>query len=129
MKINNNYSRLKDSYLFYNIAERTKAYLAENPDKKLLRLGIGDVTLPLCDAVITALHKAVDDQAHKETFHGYMPECGSAFLKSAVAGHYRERGIDFSDDEVFITCGARDDLGNILSLVDTDSTALVIEPA
>lgn len=129
MKINNNYSRLKDSYLFYNIAERTKAYLAENPDKKLLRLGIGDVTLPLCDAVITALHKAVDDQAHKETFHGYMPECGTDFLKSAVAGHYRERGIDFSDDEVFITCGAGDDLGNILSLFDTDSTALVIEPA
>ncbi|MDD6146272.1 MAG: LL-diaminopimelate aminotransferase, partial [Oscillospiraceae bacterium] len=73
---NTNYGNLKQSYLFYNIAQKTKAYLEANPDKRLYRMGIGDVSLPLAGAVIKALHEAVDDQAQKGTFHGYMPECG-----------------------------------------------------
>ena len=77
---NKHYGDLKDSYLFYNIAQKTKAYLEKNPDKHLYRMGIGDVSLPLCDAVIKALHEAVNDQATKENFHGYMPECGDPTL-------------------------------------------------
>ncbi len=126
---NMHYADLKDSYLFYNIAGKTKAYLAENPDKKLLRLGIGDVSLPLCDAVIKALHSAVDDQAIKENFHGYMPECGAPFLREAIAEHYKKRGVMLSSDEVFVSSGASDELGDILDLFDRSSSCLVIEPA
>lgn len=126
---NMHYADLKDSYLFYNIAGKTKAYLAENPDKKLLRLGIGDVSLPLCDAVIKALHSAVDDQATKENFHGYMPECGAPFLREAIAEHYKKRGVMLSSDEVFVSSGASDELGDILDLFDRSSSCLVIEPA
>ncbi len=125
-----NYANLKDSYLFYNIAKKTEAYLAQNIlVQKLYRLGIGDVSLPLCGAVISALHSAVDDQAAKETFNGYMPECGADFLRGAVAEHYRKRGVDVADDEVFISSGASDELGDILDLFDKSSSALVIEPA
>ena len=126
---NMHYADLKDSYLFYNIAQKTKAYLAENPDKKLLRLGIGDVSLPLCDAVIKELHSAVDDQAKKESFHGYMPECGAPFLREAIADYYKKRGVVLSSDEVFVSSGASDELGDILDLFDRESSCLVIEPA
>lgn len=126
---NTNYNDLKDSYLFYNIAQKTKAYLEKNPDKRLLRLGIGDVSLPLCDAVIKALHEAVDDQAVKENFHGYMPECGAPFLREAIADYYKKRGVELSSDEVFVSSGASDELGDILDLFDRSSSCLVIEPA
>ena len=126
---NTNYKNLKDSYLFYNIAQKTKAYSAKNPDKKLLRLGIGDVSLPLCDAVIKALHSAVDDQSVKENFHGYMPECGAPFLREAIADYYKKRGVTLSPDEVFVSSGASDELGDILDLFDRSSSCLVIEPA
>ena len=126
---NMHYADLKDSYLFYNIGQKTKAYLAENPDKKLLRLGIGDVSLPLCDAVIKELHSAVDDQATKENFHGYMPECGAPFLREAIADYYKKRGVMLSPDEVFVSSGASDELGDILDLFDRESSCLVIEPA
>lgn len=126
---NTNYNNLKDSYLFYNIAQKTKAYLENNPDKKLLRLGIGDVSLPLCDEVIKALHTAVDDQAVKESFHGYMPECGAPFLRQAIADYYKKRGVVLSPDEVFVSSGASDELGDILDLFDRSSSCLVIEPA
>lgn len=126
---NMHYADLKDSYLFYNIAQKTKAYLAQNPDKKLLRLGIGDVSLPLCDAVIKELHSAVDDQAAKESFHGYMPECGAPFLREAIADYYKKRGVVLSSDEVFVSSGASDELGDILDLFDRESSCLVIEPA
>lgn len=129
IKPNMNYANLKDSYLFYNIAQKTKAYLAENPDKKLLRLGIGDVSLPLCEAVINELHNAVDDQAAKESFHGYMPECGAPFLREAIADYYKNRGVVLSSDEVFVSSGASDELGDILDLFDKESSCLVIEPA
>ena len=126
---NMHYADLKDSYLFYHIAQKTKAYLANHSDKSLLRLGIGDVSLPLCDAVIRALHSAVDDQGTKESFHGYMPECGAPFLREAIAGHYKKRGVVLSSDEVFVSSGASDELGDILDLFDRGSSCLVIEPA
>lgn len=123
------YAELKDSYLFYHIAQKTKAYLAAHPGAYLYRLGIGDVTRPLCPAVIQALHEAVDDQADSMRFHGYMPECGAPFLRTAIAEHYRARGTDIQDDEVFVSSGASDELGDILDLFDRSSTAMVIEPA
>ncbi len=129
IKPNKNYSTLKDSYLFYNISQKLGAYLERNPGKHLYRMGIGDVTLPLCTSVIDALHTAVDDQASKETFHGYMPEVGADFLRKTVREHYEERGVKLELDEVFISSGASDELGDILDLFDRDNTVLVIEPA
>ena len=126
---NTHYAQLKDSYLFYHIAKRTEAYLAQHPGTHLLRLGVGDVTLPLCDAVIQTLHAAVDDQADPARFHGYMPECGAPFLQEAIAGYYASRGVQLARDEVFVSSGASDDLGDILDLFDRESSALVIEPA
>lgn len=127
--LNMHYADLKDSYLFYNIAQKTNTYLETHPGTRLLRMGIGDVSLPLCDAVIHALHNAVDDQAEKDSFHGYMPECGASFLREAIAAHYGKRGVVLSTDEVFVSSGASDELGDILDLFDRSSTALIIEPA
>ena len=127
---NMNYANLKDSYLFYNISKKTEAYLKKNVlIQKTYRLGIGDVSLPLCSAVISALHSAVDDQSKKESFMGYMPECGAPFLREAIAKHYEKRGVTLSADEVFVSSGASDELGDILDLFDKSSSALVIEPA
>lgn len=126
---NRHYADLKDSYLFARIAQKVAAYQQEHPDTHLLRMGIGDVSLPLCDAVIRALHQAVDDQADKDRFQGYLPECGAPFLRSAIADYYRARGIKLDDDEVFVSSGASDELGDILDLFDQRSSALVIEPA
>ena len=126
---NKHYGDLKDSYLFYNIAQKTKAYLEKNPDKHLYRMGIGDVSLPLCDAVVKALHEAVNDQATKENFHGYMPECGDPTLRETISRYYAEKGVTLQADEVFVSSGASDELGDILDLFDRNSTALVIEPA
>ena len=126
---NMHYADLKDSYLFYRIAQKTGTYLQEHPGEHLYRMGIGDVTLPLCEAVVRALHEAVDDQTDSERFHGYMPECGAPFLRKIIADHYRERGIMLSDDEVFVSSGASDELGDILDLFDRSSSALVMEPA
>lgn len=123
------YSDLKDSYLFYNIAQKTKAYLNEHPDAHLYRMGIGDVSLPLCDAVIKALHEAVDDQSKAGTFQGYMPECGAPFLREKIAEYYKTRGVTLSPDEVFVSSGASDELGDILDLFSRENTSLVIEPA
>lgn len=129
LKPNANYGNLKDSYLFYNISQKINAYLENNPGARLLRLGIGDVSLPLPDAVIKALHVAVDDQSKKETFHGYMPECGAPNLRETIAAHYNKYGITINADEVFVSSGASDELGDILDLFDKNSTALIMEPA
>ena len=126
---NMHYRDLKESYLFAGIAQKVKKYQMEHPEKHIYRMGIGDVSLPLCDAVIAALHEGVADQANKETFHGYMPECGAQFLRETVAGHYAERGVMLDADEVFVSSGASDELGDILDLFDRSSSALVIEPA
>ena len=129
LKPNIHYRDLKDSYLFYHIAQKTKAYLEEHPGTRLYRMGIGDVSLPLCPAVIQALHEAVEDQGAKERFHGYMPECGADFLREAIAGYYGSRGVALSADEVFVSSGASDELGDLLDLFDRQSSALVLEPA
>ena len=126
---NTNYRNLKDSYLFYNIAQKTKTYLAKHPGSHLYRMGIGDVSLPLCDAVIKALHEAVNDQAAKNTFHGYMPECGDPTLRGTIANYYMNRGVELSDEEVFVSSGASDELGDILDLFGRDKTVLIMEPA
>ena len=126
---NMHYRDLKESYLFAGIAQKVKKYQMEHPEKHIYRMGIGDVSLPLCDAVIAALHEGVADQANKESFHGYMPECGAQFLRETVAGHYAERGVILDADEVFVSSGASDELGDILDLFDRSSSALVVEPA
>ena len=126
---NMHYRDLKESYLFAGIAQKVKKYQMEHPEKHIYRMGIGDVSLPLCDAVIAALHEGVADQANKETFHGYMPECGAQFLRETVAGYYAERGVILDADEVFVSSGASDELGDILDLFDRRSSALVLEPA
>ena len=126
---NMHYRDLKESYLFAGIAQKVKKYQMEHPEKHIYRMGIGDVSLPLCDAVIAALHEGVADQANKESFHGYMPECGAQFLRETVAKHYAERGVILDADEVFVSSGASDELGDILDLFDRCSSALVIEPA
>ena len=127
--MNTNYNNLKESYLFYNIAQKTKKYLEENPGQKLYRMGIGDVSLPLADAVIKELHVAVDDQSKKDSFHGYMPECGAPALRETIAKYYERRNVILSPEEVFVSSGASDELGDILDLFSRDSTALIMEPA
>ena len=122
---NLSYANLKESYLFYHIAQKTKAYLAEHPDKHLYRMGIGDVSLPLVPAVIAALHGAVDDQGVKASFHGYMPECGDPSLRETIAKHYQKRDVFLSPEEVFVSSGASDELGDILDLFDRSNRALI----
>lgn len=127
--MNKHYGELQDSYLFYHISQKVKAYEKEHPGTPLYRMGIGDVSLPLCGQVIKALHEAVDDQAVKERFHGYMPECGASFLREAIAQHYGRRGVALSPEEVFVSSGASDELGDMLDLFSKESAALVMEPA
>ena len=129
LKPNMRYAELKDSYLFNTIYRKTDAYLAAHPGQHILRMGVGDVSLPLCSAVIKALHDAVDDQAKAETFHGYMPEVGAPFLRKAIAGYYGNKGAMVDENEIFVSSGACDDLGDILELFDQDNTVMVIEPA
>jgi len=126
---NLSYANLKESYLFHHIAQKTGAYLEGHPGTHLYRMGIGDVSLPLVPAVIQALHQAVEDQAVQRSFHGYMPECGAPFLREAVAGHYGKRGVSLDTDEVFVSSGASDELGDILDLFDRKNRALIMEPA
>ncbi|MEE8721541.1 MAG: LL-diaminopimelate aminotransferase [Eggerthellaceae bacterium] len=127
--INQNYLKLPGSYLFSEIARRTAAYQEEHPDVKLIKMGIGDVTRPLAPAVIDAMHQAVDDMAHAETFHGYGPEQGYAFLREAiVAGDFASRGVDIAPDEVFVSDGAKSDTGNIGDILGFDNRIAVCDP-
>ncbi len=128
MNINQNYLNLKDSYLFSLIAKKVTEYKNENPDKEVIRLGIGDVTLPLAPTVISAMQKAVAEMASGETFRGYGEEQGYAFLRQAICGYYHKKGVDICDNEVFISDGAKSDLGNILDIFDVDNTVLVPDP-
>ena len=129
LKPNMNYAQLKGDYLFEQVAQKAAAYLVTHPGAYLYRMGVGDVTLPLCREAIRAIHSAADDQASAETFHGYMPETGAPFLRQAIAAHYRTYGADLSDDEIFVSTGASNELGDILDLFDRSSSAMVIEPA
>ena len=128
-KINENYLKLPGSYLFSNIAKKVAAYTEANPDKSIIRLGIGDVTQPLAPAIIDALHSAVDEMAHAETFHGYAPDLGYEFLRSAMAKNdYEARGCEIYADEIFISDGAKGDSGNIQEIFDQDNKIAVCDP-
>ena len=128
MRINSNYENLEQSYLFSTIAKKVNEYISNNPDKKVIRLGIGDVTKPLCKAVISALHKAVDEMGVQETFRGYGPEQGYDFLREAVKKYYSQRNVELDMDEIFISDGAKSDVGNILDLFDSSNKVLVPDP-
>ena len=129
MQLNKHYSELNESYLFSTIARKVQEYQAAHPDADIIRLGIGDVTLPLAPAVIDALHKAVEEMGHQETFHGYIPsEQGYEFLRAAVRDYYAEHGVALDLSEIFISDGAKSDLGNLLDLFDVNNTVLVPDP-
>lgn len=128
LKVNSNYGNLKESYLFADINRRVAEYSAANPEAKIIRMGIGDVTRPLCPAVIDAMHKAVEDMASAETFKGYGPEQGYDFLKSSIRDYYSRHGVSLELNEIFISDGAKSDLGNILDIFDKDNTVLIPDP-
>lgn len=128
-KVNENYAKLPGSYLFAEIARRTAAFSAEHPDVELIKMGIGDVTRPLAPAVLEAMHAAVDDLASVETFHGYGPEQGYDFLRSAIAERdFRARGVEIADDEIFVSDGAKSDCGNIGDILSVDNKIAVCDP-
>lgn len=128
-KVNENYLKLPGSYLFSTIGKKVAAYSAANPDKTIIRLGIGDVTQPLAPAIIQTLHEAVDEMAHAETFKGYAPDLGYEFLRSAMAKNdYQARGCDIAADEVFISDGAKCDSGNIQEIFATENKIAVCDP-
>lgn len=128
MKINENYRNLKESYLFSEIAARVEKYRSENPDKKIIRMGIGDVTLPLPRVVVEAGKKAFEDQAYAESFHGYGPEQGYDFLRESIRDYYGSFGVSLHMDEIFVSDGAKSDVGNVLDLFDKDNTVLIPNP-
>ncbi len=128
MHFNTHFNDIAQSYLFSTIAQKVAAYSAAHPGREILRLGIGDVTLPLAPAVISALHSAVDDMADKSTFRGYGPEQGYDFLREGVRGYYLSHGVELEPDEIFISDGAKSDIGNILDIFGEGNTVLVPDP-
>ncbi|WP_369297959.1 LL-diaminopimelate aminotransferase [uncultured Neglectibacter sp.] len=129
MKLNGNFQNLGQSYLFVTIAKKVAAYTETHPDNRIIRMGIGDVTLPLAPAVIEAMHRATDEMAKKETFRGYSPDSnGYPFLREAIAGYYHSFGVSVDASEVFVGDGAKSDVGNIVDLFDKDNTVLVPDP-
>lgn len=128
MKLNGNYYNLKKNYLFSEIAARIRNYLSEYPSVDLIKMGIGDVTLPLVPAVVEALKKASEEMGVKETFKGYGDEQGYGFLRESISGYYRKYNVNISPDEIFISDGAKSDVGNFLDIFDKDNTVLVQDP-
>ena len=129
VKANDNYLKLPGSYLFSTIGKKVREYQAANPDAKVIRLGIGDVTQPLAPAIIEALHKAVDEMADKDTFRGYAPDLGYEFLRNVIADtDYKQRGCDISADEIFVSDGAKSDCANIQEIFSTDNKIAVCDP-
>ena len=129
MKTNHNFSRIKENYLFAEVAQRTAKYASEHPEANIIKMGIGDVTLPLCSAVIDAMHKAVSEMGVKETFKGYGEYRGYDFLCRSIVNYYKNSfGVDIDTEEVFVSEGAKSDLGNILDLFDNDNIVLVTDP-
>ncbi|MGN0343288.1 MAG: LL-diaminopimelate aminotransferase [Roseburia sp.] len=128
-QVNENFQKLPGSYLFSTIGKKVNAYSAANPDKKIIRLGIGDVTQPLAPAIIEALHKAVDEMGHAETFHGYAPDLGYDFLRNAIVKNdYQDRGCDIQADEIFVSDGAKSDSADIQELFAADTKIAVCDP-
>ena len=127
--VNHNYLKLPGSYLFSTIGKKVRAYKEENPEKEVISLGIGDVTQPLVPAIIEALHGAVEEMAHAETFHGYAPDLGYEFLRNAIAKNdYQDRGCQIKADEIFVSDGAKSDSGNIQEIFGTDNKVAVCDP-
>ena len=129
MKINSNFNNLKPSYLFRDIAQKTAAYKASHPDADIIKMGIGDVTLPLCQAAVTAMENAAREMGVKETFHGYPEAYGEDFLLLAIQDYYkREMGVTVDTNEICVTSGAKEDVANILDIFSTDNTVLIPDP-
>ena len=129
VKVNDNYLKLKSSYLFSDIAKKVKSFEEQNPDKRIIRLGIGDVTQPIAPAIITALHGAVDEMADAATFKGYAPDLGYEFLRNTIAENdFKARGCDIAADEIFVSDGAKSDSGNIQEIFAVDNKIAVCDP-
>ena len=128
MKLNENFSNISENYLFAEVADRAAKYQKAHPDKKILRLGIGDVTLPLADEVIKAMHLAVDEMSKKESFKGYGPYEGYGFLRESIQNYYKTFGVNVGLNDIFVSDGAKSDLGNILDIFSKDNTVLVPDP-
>ena len=128
VKINTHYQEIAQSYLFSTVANKVNAFTKAHPDRSVIRMGIGDVTQPLCPAVIDALHAGVADMSSADTFRGYGPEQGYDFLHEAVKGYYEKRGVSLDPTEIFISDGAKSDLGNLLDLFAVDNVVLVPDP-
>lgn len=128
MQFNTNFNNLAQNYLFAEVVNRTAKYSAAHPEQEVLKLGIGDVTLPLAPEVIKALHAAVDDMSQKETFMGYGPYEGYEFLRENISNYYKSFGVELALDEIFVSDGAKSDLGNILDIFSSDNTVLIPDP-
>ena len=128
MKINRNFDNLVPNYLFADVAKKTNAYIAAHPDKKVIKLGIGDVTLPLAPVVVDAMKKGAEDLAHKETFKGYPDYEGYEFLRQAISDYYKSFGVAVGADEIFVSDGAKSDCGNIGDIFSKDNIVLVTDP-
>lgn len=128
-RVNENYLKLPGSYLFSTIGKKVSAYCQANPDRKIIRLGIGDVTQPLAPAIIKAMHEAVDEMGRAESFHGYAPDLGYGFLREEIARKdYQVRGCEISADEIFVSDGAKSDCGNIQEIFSQDCRIAVCDP-
>jgi LL-diaminopimelate aminotransferase len=128
-RLNTNYAKLKAGYLFPEIGRRVRAFAQQNPEAKIIRLGIGDVTEPLAPAIVRAMHEATDELARRETFRGYGPEQGYDFLIDAIREHdYRARGVSLDADEIFVSDGSKCDVGNVQELFAADARVLVTDP-
>lgn len=128
MQINRNFDNLVPNYLFAEVASRTNKYMQEHPDKKVIKLGIGDVTLPLAPVVIEAMKKGAEDLAHKDTFKGYPDYEGYAFLREAISNYYAGFGVTVDANEIFVSDGAKSDCGNIGDIFGKDNVVLVTDP-
>lgn len=128
MKLNSNFNKMKQSYLFSEVAKRTAEYKKENPDCDIIRLGIGDVTLPLCKVVVDSAKIAADEMGKAESFRGYAPDGGYPFLREAISGYYMKRGVEITPSEIFVSDGAKCDVGNIVDIFASGSTVLVPDP-
>lgn len=128
MRLNDNYQNLKKDYLFSTINKKVQDYKKENPDADIIRLGIGDVTRPLCQEVVEAMVKASQDMGNISTFHGYGPEQGYLFLRESIARYYSNFEVNINEDEIFVSDGAKSDLGNILDLFSSDNVVLIPDP-
>ena len=123
--VNEHYLDIKQSYIFTEIAARVRKFSEEHPDKKVIRMGIGDVTLPLAKTVVEALVKASQEMGVKETFHGYGPEQGYDFLRERISEYYASMGVTLQDGEVFVSDGAKSDVANITDLFGNDNVVLI----